>query len=77
VQSFKPRANGEGTNGGIGFVLPEGALPAAFGSNVRIGVTGGYVRADAKQTAFGHQPSSCADVVERLAVLWVRLRVLV
>lgn len=52
VQRFKPRVSGEGVSGGIGFVLPDGAVPAAFGSNVRVGVSGGYVRADARQTGF-------------------------
>lgn len=56
VQGFKPRVTGEGINGGIGFVVPDGILPAALGSNVRIGLTGAYVQADAKQTAFAVSP---------------------
>lgn len=56
VQSFKPRVTGEGINGGIGFVLPEHVLPTVFGSNTRIGLTGSYVEADAKQTGYAMTP---------------------
>lgn len=54
VQTFKPRVTAEAINGGIGFVVPEGRSAATLGSNLRIALTGGYIRADAKQTAYAN-----------------------
>jgi hypothetical protein len=49
--SFDPRAKGFGLSGGVGYVLPYGVIPAAFGSNARIEIGGSYVKATATQNS--------------------------
>jgi len=52
-ESYTPRASGYGIVGGIGYRLPHGTIPAAFGSNVRIEFGGSYVDAKASQSGSG------------------------
>jgi hypothetical protein len=51
VQTFNPRIDAAAFQGGFGFVIPNWFLPASFGSDVRVNLTGKYVRGDATQTA--------------------------
>lgn len=46
-----PRLSGYGLSAGVGYRLDEGVLPAAFGSNVRIELSGHYVDASGGSTA--------------------------
>jgi hypothetical protein len=51
MQSFDPRTGGNGVRGAIGYVLPPGAMPAMFGSNVRLEIGASYVKTSATQSA--------------------------
>lgn len=45
-EKHDPRLNGYGINGGIGYVFAPGVFSPLWGSNVRIELSGNYVRAD-------------------------------
>lgn len=45
-EKHDPRLNGHGINGGLGYVFAPGVFSPLWGSNVRIEVSGNYVRAD-------------------------------
>jgi len=45
-EKHDPRLNGYGVNGGIGYVFAPGIFSPLWGSNVRIELSGNYVRAD-------------------------------
>lgn len=47
---YDPRATGWGIAGALGYVLPHGTLPSAFGSDVRVEVGGSYVKAKDRQS---------------------------
>jgi len=51
MQSFDPRTSGNGARGAVGYVFAPGALPAAFGTNVRMELGASYVRTGATQSA--------------------------
>lgn len=51
VQTFRPRIDAAAFQSGIGFSIPDWVLPALFGSNVRIGLTGSYITGDGRQSA--------------------------
>ncbi len=51
VHKFTDRIDGTAASGGIGFALPPGTLPSAFGANARVAFYGGYLRVDAGQSA--------------------------
>jgi hypothetical protein len=56
-------ASGHGIAGAVGFILPYGTLPAAFGSDARIELGGSYVHATASQSSgFGPSPNNYAFV---------------
>src|SRR5438270_1692805 len=52
-ESYSPRANGYGVAGAVGYFLPYGTLPSAFGTNVRVELGGSYVDATASQSGTG------------------------
>jgi hypothetical protein len=52
-ESYSPRATGYGVSGAVGYFLPHGTLPSAFGSNGRVEVGASYVNATASQSGTG------------------------
>lgn len=52
-EKHDPRLNGYGINGGIGYVFAPGVFSPVWGSNVRIELSGNYVRADGTSFAEG------------------------
>jgi hypothetical protein len=50
VATFKPRVDGAGFNGTLGYAFTPGILPAYLGSNARIELAGSYVTASATQS---------------------------
>jgi hypothetical protein len=70
LQSFDPRASGNGVRGAIGYAFAPGMLPAAFGTNVRMELGGSYVRASAAQSAVasgGGEPVNLAGAASFFA----------
>lgn len=51
MANYSVRPEGFGAHGGVGFVIPDGTLPAAFGSRLRIELEAAIVNADATQSA--------------------------
>jgi hypothetical protein len=47
---YDPRGTGWGIRGALGYVLPHGTLPPAFGSDARVELGGSYVKASATQS---------------------------
>ena len=46
---FDPRATGWGIRGALGYILPHGTWPSAFGTDARIELGGSYVKAKDRQ----------------------------
>jgi hypothetical protein len=53
IHSYNLRTDGYGVAGAVGYVLPSWALPAAYGTNVRVEIGLDYAAADARQSQAG------------------------